>query len=64
MLGSTPPGATIFIDGQERPEKTPAVIKLPVGRYKVRVSKEGLTPKETMVEIKDGGNPEININWE
>ncbi len=64
MISSTPSGASIFIDGQERSEKTPAVIKLPVGRVKLRVTKEGLAAKETTVEIKDGGNPEIHINWE
>ncbi len=64
MLSTSPPGATIFLDGQARSEKSPAIIKLPVGTYKLRVSKEGLLPKDAVVEIKDGSTAEINISWE
>jgi serine/threonine protein kinase len=64
MLSTNPPGATIFLDGQERSEKSPAVIKLAPGKYKLKVTKEGLLSKEAVVEIKDGASTEINISWE
>jgi serine/threonine protein kinase len=50
---STPAGASIYIDGQLRPEKTPAVLKLPVGTYKLQVVKDNLKYEEP-VQIRDG----------
>jgi serine/threonine-protein kinase len=55
MVGSLsittePAGATIKIDGQTRPEKTPAVISLPVGNHRLEVV--GWEPED--VQIKDG----------
>ena len=64
MLTTTPPGAAISLNGQERSEKSPAIIKLTVGKYELTVTKEGLTPKRGIVEIKDGATAEVNISWE
>jgi serine/threonine protein kinase len=60
MLGtlsvtSTPPGASIFIDGHPRPEKTPAVLKLPPGPCRLQVRLGGVETEEETVEIRDGG---------
>jgi serine/threonine protein kinase len=49
-----PPGATIAINGQTRPEKSPLVLSLPVGTYQLRVAKGNLHYEES-VTIQDGG---------
>jgi len=49
-ITTEPAGATIKIDGQTRPEKTPAVINLPVGTHRLEVV--GWEPED--VQIKDG----------
>jgi hypothetical protein len=53
MLSTTPAGASIYINGQIRPEKTPAQLNLPPGRYAVTVEREG--KRETQqIEIRGG----------
>lgn len=54
-VSTTPPGATIVLNGQTRPEKTPAVLKLAAGSYRLQVVKDSLKTDEETVEIKDGG---------
>jgi len=54
-VSSAPPGATILINGQARSEKTPAVLKLPVGSYKLQVVKDQLRGDEETISITDGG---------
>jgi serine/threonine-protein kinase len=51
---STPAGAAIFINGQKRPESTPAHISLPVGRYSLIVTKDGFKRSEQEFEVGDG----------
>jgi serine/threonine-protein kinase len=41
MVGSEPRGANIIVDGQSRPERTPAVLKLPTGRHSIEVVHDG-----------------------
>jgi serine/threonine protein kinase len=36
-ISSNLAGSTIFINGQQRPEKTPALLRLPVGTYQVHI---------------------------
>ncbi len=54
-VSSNPPGAAIYLNGQLRPEKTPVVLTLPVGAYKLKVEKENLKADEETVQISDGG---------
>ncbi len=63
MVKTTPAGAAIFVNGQERPEKTPAFLSLPAGKYKIAVVREGLSREEEEVEIRDGGITNMEINW-
>ena len=51
---SLPTGAGILLNGQARTEKTPAVLKLPAGSYKLQVVKDTLKFEET-IQIRDGG---------
>jgi serine/threonine-protein kinase len=52
---SNPPGASILINGQVRPEKTPAVIRLPPGAYRLQVKIGKVETEEETVEIRDSG---------
>ncbi len=52
---SNPPGASILINGQERPERTPAVIRLAPGAYRLQVRFGRVQTEEETVEIRDGG---------
>jgi len=52
---SNPPGASIVINGQARQEKTPAVIKLLPGAYRLQVKFGRIETEEETVEIRDAG---------
>jgi serine/threonine-protein kinase len=59
---STPPGASIVVNGQPRSEKTPAVIKLAAGKHKLQVSLEGSTSEQD-IEVRDGGRDIYNFDF-
>ncbi len=60
---STPPGATILLNGKQRSEKTPALIKLPAGTYKIRLVLPGRPPFEDTVEVRDQVITSIGVDW-
>ncbi len=62
-LISRPPGATIELNGEQRREKTPTMLKLPAGNYKLRLTLEGRSPIEREVEVKDQVITNLEINW-
>ncbi len=62
VVRTTPPGATILIDGQLRKEKTPASILLPVGKHKVQVQLNGLKD-ESEVDVTEGVILTANFVW-
>ncbi|MBI4905674.1 MAG: protein kinase [Acidobacteria bacterium] len=64
MVRSTPAGVTIIVDGQERPEKTPAMLTLPTGKHKLEFVKEGLNKQAQEVEIGDGTVNNIDVRWQ
>jgi len=61
-LVSTPPGLTVFIDGQEQSRKTPLSLTLPVGEHRVQVVK-GADRQEFAVDIRDGALNSKSIEW-
>jgi hypothetical protein len=61
IVKTIPPGAIIFLNGQERPEKTPAMIPLAVGRYKLLVSKLGYKDDDQDIDMKDGSMLEASF---
>ncbi|MCC6364187.1 MAG: protein kinase [Bryobacterales bacterium] len=63
VIHTTPPGATIFIDGRERTERTPAQITLAAGAHKLALEKEGFHRQEQDIDIKDGSVTNINLSW-
>jgi serine/threonine-protein kinase len=50
---SVPPGASIVLNGQPRPEKTPATLQLPPGKYRLEVALEGRRAEQDL-EVRDG----------
>ncbi|MBL8234597.1 MAG: PEGA domain-containing protein, partial [Bryobacterales bacterium] len=60
---TTPSGATIILNGQERREKTPASLTLPTGRYRIELVKEGQRKEQYDVEVKDGVVSNIDVAW-
>jgi len=60
---SSPPGATIQLNGEAQPQKTPASFNIAPGTYHVRVTREGV-PLDFDVEIKDGEFQNRNVNFQ
>ncbi len=58
-----PPGATIYVNGEPRAEKTPAIFSLPAGKYRVAVVREGLAKQEDEIVVRDGGIADMELNW-
>jgi hypothetical protein len=62
MIVSTPPEAEVLINGEVR-GKTPATLKLPVGKVRVEVRKEGLPNRTRELEIRDGEYATYEVTW-
>jgi serine/threonine-protein kinase len=63
VLQSDPPGATIVIDGQTRPERTPVSLTLPTGAHHVELSKEGFKTYTEDFDVKDSTITRVDVNW-
>lgn len=50
---SSPPGAKILVNGEARPESTPATLVLPIGKYEIQVVREGQKDSQS-VELREG----------
>lgn len=53
-IRSTPDGASIYVNGKLQPQKTPATLKLPVGRYQIEVVKDGFVRDSGEALVRDG----------
>lgn len=58
---TTPPGATISIDGTPQPGETPTTVKLPPGPHKITLVAAGFEPKEVDVDVKGGEKAEQKL---
>ena len=61
VIGSTPPGATIVLDGEDTGELTPAEIEVPPGAHVVAIRYEGYEPAEREVDAVFASRPEVNV---
>jgi len=52
MIDSVPAGASISLNGTPRTETTPASLRLPLGQYKVSLTKEGFEPFAYDVDVR------------
>jgi len=62
-ITSTPAGAAIYINGEKRDELTPAMIKLPAGEYRVRLTLPGRRDHEDTVVLKNQAIMRVGIDW-
>jgi len=62
-ITSEPAGATIILNGETQNEKTPALLRLPVGRYSIRLVLEGRPAFEDTVEVQDQVITNIGVDW-
>ena len=63
IVTSNPPGATVSINGQERPDKTPARFKLKPGSHTLVVSYDGQHDTAPAI-VKDGVTSTLNVNFQ
>jgi serine/threonine-protein kinase len=59
---SKPPGATITLNGEMRAEKTPSMIKLPVGTYKIVLTLDDHSFEDQVV-VQDQVITNFGVNW-
>lgn len=62
-VNSTPPGATISIDGAENPQKTPALIPLVIGKHTVTISMPGKPTQTQSFEMRADATITLDPNW-
>ncbi|MBK7931124.1 MAG: serine/threonine protein kinase [Bryobacterales bacterium] len=62
-IRTTPAGASIYIDGQARAEKTNAMISLPAGMHKITLKRDGVPDYEESIEVKDQVITTVSVNW-
>jgi serine/threonine-protein kinase len=62
-INSNPPGATIRLDGQVIREKTPAMLKLKPGKYKVELIQEGMPSQSREITITNGTVQTLSVRW-
>ncbi len=60
---TTPAGSEIMVDGNVRSERSPAILTLPTGKHRIRITAPGHDPKEQEIEIREGGLSEFRITW-
>lgn len=58
---STPPGATIFIQGQKMAFATPAHVPIPEGDYRIVFRESGYKPVEQNVHVEAGKNVKVVV---
>ena len=63
IVNSDPPGASVSINGQERPDKTPARFKLKPGSYTLVFSLDGQRHTAPAI-VKDGVTSTLNVNFQ
>jgi hypothetical protein len=62
-VSTTPAGASIFINGERRREKSPVMIQLPAGEYDVRVEIPGHPPVSERIGIEDQTIKTFTVEW-
>ncbi|MCC6216125.1 MAG: PEGA domain-containing protein [Polyangiaceae bacterium] len=63
-ITTTPPGATVAVDGEAQPGETPLTIKVPGGSHKLTVKSSGFETKELEITVKPGGKSEEKVQLE
>jgi serine/threonine-protein kinase len=61
MISTTPPGATVTVDGRGVVGETPLTLKLPFGKHVVSASKEGFIAAQRTIEVSDDNILSVSI---
>jgi len=64
LIKTEPVGANITVDGRQIEDKTPTLLKLPVGRHEIVVSKDGFKSEEIAIVIPKGERKSISLKLE
>ncbi|MHC1568022.1 MAG: PEGA domain-containing protein [Candidatus Syntropharchaeia archaeon] len=64
LIKTEPVGASITVDGRQIEDKTPTLLKLPVGRHEIVVSKDGFKSEEIAIVIPKGERKSISLKLE
>ena len=59
-ITTVPARAQIYVDGELKPETTPATLKLAAGARRILLRKEGYKDAEQLVEIEDNSATTLN----
>jgi serine/threonine-protein kinase len=62
-VSSNPPGATIKVDGQAWPARTPTSLTLAAGKHRLEFTREGMPPQSHEVDIREGAVANLEIRW-
>ena len=60
---SSPSGAEIYLNGKLQDRRTPAIITLPVGKYRLGLRMTGFPDSEQEIEIRDGVTQTVEMDW-
>lgn len=60
-IRSSPSGATIILNGVTRQERTPAMLSLPAGHYRLEIVKEGFAPHVDEIDVRDSVLTNIEV---
>jgi serine/threonine-protein kinase len=62
FVRSDPAGAQITVDGQQRPERTPAMLTLPVGNHVIEIIQNGQRQQRSLT-IREGSITNVTVNF-
>jgi serine/threonine-protein kinase len=60
-IRSSPSGATIILNGVTRQERTPAMLSLPAGHYRLEIVKDGFAPHVDEIDVRDSVLTNIEV---
>jgi hypothetical protein len=63
VIRSNPAGATIVVDGQQRPEKTPAMLTLGAGQHTVELIRNGQR-ESRQINVRDAGIANLTVEFQ
>ncbi len=61
MISTTPPGATVSVDGRSVAGETPLSLKLPFGKHLLSAAKEGFAASQKTIEVSDDNILSVSI---
>ena len=62
-ISTTPSGGNITVDGRPWPQKTPASLALPPGKYSIKLDYEGFATEVRVVVINDRESPHLSADF-